>query len=942
MPRLPSGKNIALGGLLGGLLAGLLDGAQAALRMGVDAGSVLATAALAGAVDLLLGAALGAAVGLTVFLARWGRAAPASPLGALVAWAVVGLGTAGVTAAAILGTAGRHNRFLAAGVVALDTLLAALVGALVAPALARLISTRRRARARAAADLEHQARPTPAGLLLLAPLSALVLDALIFVLVSRTRVPLSTADRSTRMALAGALAGVLPFVLAFASTRARRLPGRRAAAAAGLIFVLPAGAFVWLNWTQHFQFMPWADVRALALVVTASLGFSLWLPGRAPHGWRLWAVLLAAPPAAVALALATGASEPARKAASNQGGLVGPALTLVRPLLDFDGDGYPGLLGGGDCDDRDPTINPGAQDWPDDGIDQDCDGHDLSAQALRSPPLHPVPDSIPADLNVIFIVIDTLRADRLGAYGYKRDTSPQMDRLAADGIVFENGWAHAPSTRYSLPAIVTGRWPSAIRWDHSIWWPRIAPDQRTIAEAMQDLGYLTAAFYAYLYFNRSDARGFERGVDVYQDHRAALHVNKLEAGPAESVGSSAREMADDAIAFLDEHKDKKFFLTLHFYDPHLDYQRHPDTPPFGSSQSDLYDGEVWFTDKQVGRVIAHLKRLGLYDKTVVFITGDHGEGLGERGIVAHGYHLYAPQTKVPFIARVPGLAPRRVKDPVGHVDIAPTFVNLARGPHEKSFLGRSMLDLMTGAPGAAPAPRFVFQEVSFEPSVPGTSSTERRGLATATHHLLWNWVPENTTACFDLVADPTETRDLWGTRAGEPVCSALKAELRRWVALLRLPPDFHEKMASAVTPPGTPAPAPGHAREARLGDAIRFLGYDLSAERVSRGQTVQVVAHFEVLAPLEGGWRLFTHLQGPGGSFRNLDHPPLEGAFPIDRWRPGHRLRDRVAITFAPNDPPGLYEIYVGFWRNTERLPVSPPEAQDGQNRLRVATINVE
>ena len=103
-------------------------------------------------------------------------------------------------------------------------------------------------------------------------------------------------------------------------------------------------------------------------------------------------------------------------------------------------------------------------------------------------------------------------------------------------------------------------------------------------------------------------------------------------------------------------------------------------------------------------MVAALKELGLYDKTAIIVTGDHGEGLGEHGIVAHGYDLYAPQTKVPLIVRVPGLGSRRVKEPVGHVDLAPTLVNLAGGPQEKSFLGRSMLDLVAGVPGAAPPP----------------------------------------------------------------------------------------------------------------------------------------------------------------------------------------------------------------------------------------------
>src|SRR5262249_29171263 len=161
-----------------------------------------------------------------------------------------------------------------------------------------------------------------------------------------------------------------------------------------------------------------------------------------------------------------------------------PALARARVLLDFDGDGYPALLGGGDCDDGDPAVHPGAVDFPGDGVDQDCDGRDASAARLQPPPFAPVPAAVPADLNFLLITIDTLRADHLGCYGYARPTSPVIDRLAAEGALFLDGWAHAPSTRYSMPAIATGRWPSAIQWDESIWWPRIAPGVRTMGEAM--------------------------------------------------------------------------------------------------------------------------------------------------------------------------------------------------------------------------------------------------------------------------------------------------------------------------------------------------------------------------------------------------------------------------------------------------------------------------
>ena len=111
-----------------------------------------------------------------------------------------------------------------------------------------------------------------------------------------------------------------------------------------------------------------------------------------------------------------------------------------------------------------------------------------------------LPASVPRDLNLLLVTVDTLRADHLGCYGYGRPTSPAIDALAAEGTLFENGWAHAPSTRYSMPAIASGRWPSAITWDESIWWPRLGPDVRTTAQALHELGYFTGGMFSFNYF----------------------------------------------------------------------------------------------------------------------------------------------------------------------------------------------------------------------------------------------------------------------------------------------------------------------------------------------------------------------------------------------------------------------------------------------------------
>jgi len=910
-------------GVLAGTAVGVIDGLRAALFGHADALGSLACVLFTAGLDAVVGALLGAAAALLTFLARWGRSARPPGWARVAGWVIVGALAAGAAAAAVAGTSLRNNRFLAAGVVCLAALAAGVAGAIVGPAVARVLGRGERAAPRP---------PSALGLLVLAPLAALALAGVAFLQAWYARAPLR-GDRLMQLTLFAALPGaLLPVALAWASGLGRAVPRGRAllgAAALGLA----AAVVVAVRWQQDFQYVRWSD--GIVVVAIAVLGALLVRRVR----WR-WprAVIVAA--VGALLIFVAGASEPARKAAA-RAGLVTPFLDGARVALDFDGDGYPWLLGGGDCNDRDPQINPGAQEWPDDGIDQNCDGKDASAASLKSPPLHAVPDAVPRDLNLILVTIDTLRADHLGAYGYRRPTSPVMDKLAAEGTLFENGWAHAPSTRYSMPALATGRWPSAITWEDCSgcerFWPRIGREDPTIGEVLHGLGYFTGALYAIQYFKRDYARGFERGIDHYEDRRAALHVD-VNGDPAHARGTSSREMADDAIAFVEQQKDKKFFLWLHFYDPHLDYARHPEAPKFGDAAVDLYDAEIWYTDFHLGRVLERLKQLGLWDRTALFVTGDHGEGFGEHGIPAHGYHLYPPQTKVPFIVRVPGAAPRRVATPVGHVDIPPTLLNLARGPQQPSFLGRSFVDLLLGSPAASP-PRPVFQEVTYECAT-GMDCTRRRALVTEAHHLIWNWMPDNTTECYDVPADPAELRDLWGTSAGAP-CPPLKSALQEMVQALSFPPHFAESMAAGLSAPGAPSPPPQHPLDARLGSSVRFLGYDLASPTVARGGELEIVYHFEALTKVPDGWHPFFHLEGPGG-YRNLDHVPLQGAYPVERWRPGQRIRDRQHIAFPSTIPPGTYTLSLGFYRRNERMPVTPPQLGDGSNRLRVATITVQ
>ncbi|HVY38244.1 MAG TPA: sulfatase, partial [Polyangia bacterium] len=762
-----------------------------------------------------------------------------------------------------------------------------LLGAVLAGPLARLLGGRRAVAVRARV-------PGPA-FVIAAPLAVLAAAAVIFAAVARTRAPLHGLALIERSAWSALAAFLLPGLLGRAADAPGNPAWRRWAVAASAVYGLLALVAVRVFWEDDLRFAPWTDLLVGAAIVTVGAVLVVARRGRAPRRRGATLAWAAAAGLVALLALFRAAEvEGARKAGSARAALVGPVLEVGQALLDGDGDGYARALGGGDCDDGDPDVHPGAADLPGDGIDADCDGQDAS-QALPPPAtMSALPATVPADLNLLLVTIDTLRADHLGCYGYGRPTSPAIDGLAAAGALFENGWAHAPSTRYSMPAIATGRWPSAITWDESIWWPRMGRDMRTTAEALHDDGYFTAGMFSFNYFAIGDRRGFERGMDLYRSDRAVLHVPVN--GPMESRGSSSREMTDDAIAFVDAHRDHKFFLWLHYYDPHLSYEPHAEVPSFGSARVDLYDGEIRYTDLHFGRLLEHLRQTGLWDRTVIVLTGDHGEGFGEHGVTEHGFDLYTAQTKVPFIVRVPGLPPRRVTAPASHVDIAPTLVNLARGPAEPSFIGRSLIPDLAGPPAADSDTRAVFQEVTSERG-------KKRAFVTSQRHLIWNESPTGTTECYDRPRDPAETRDVWDP-AGDAACVKLAGDLKRLVAGLAFPASAVQRLAADVTPPGGAPAAPAHSGEVRVGDLAVVRGYDLTADVVQPGGTIDAAIYWAPSRRLPARTRLVYRLTGTGWQ-RELPHVPVAGLMPLGHWRAGQQLRDRVSIPVPAGAVPG-------------------------------------
>ncbi|MBS1124053.1 MAG: sulfatase, partial [Deltaproteobacteria bacterium] len=677
----------------------------------------------------------------------------------------------------------------------------------------------------------------------------------------------------------------------------------------------------------------WETARSLRLrgpavvVLGCALAVVAWRPARyaAIQSVRLrprvqLAGWIALPVVLLVLVLATG-SAGVVKAASPYTGLGGPIARTLRKAFDLDGDGYSRFLGGGDCDDGDPAIHPGAPEIPDDGIDQNCVGGALvtdDVHAKRSAEdvaFGPVPPGVPKDFDILLITIDTTRADHLGMYGYDRPTSPSLDALAKGGTVFEHGWAHAPSTRYSIPAILTGRLPLDVRYDTSVeGWPGLAPQAMTIAEALAPLGFHTGAITNYWYFDKS--RHMDQGFADYDNANASRHAGVAGAGPEQTKGSSSQQQTDKALSFVDRNADKRWFLWVHYYDPHYAYEPHPEVPSFGADRMALYDGELRFTDFHIGRLLDGLRAKGLYDKTVVVVTGDHGEGFGEHGVDLHGYNLYSPQTKVPLIMRVPGLPPRRSATPAGHVDILPTLVNLAGGKPVAEMMGQSLVDVL----GGANRDRTVFQQLSYE------GNHEMRSGVSESCHVIYNISPDTSWEVYRVDRDPLETFDL----ADTDECAETRRAVGRWVDLEQIPPGS----AEALLPTGPAIAAP---LDVDLGDAVRLLAVDVPAT-ARPGDTLQLTWTFEARGHVEAGWKLFVHLEGPARNYVNGDHAPPR---PFSWWKPGQFIRYTTSVTLPRSAPPGRYTVRIGMFKGTTRAKASSPRAKIEDNAAAAATFEV-
>jgi len=411
--------------------------------------------------------------------------------------------------------------------------------------------------------------------------------------------------------------------------------------------------------------------------------------------------------------------------------------------------------------------------------------------------------------SVVLIVIDTLRRDHLGTYGYERDTSPALDEFADASVRYTQARSQAPWTTPSIASLLTSRYPEQLGVTDV---ESVLPEAATLlSERLQEAGVATGAVVSHRF--SSKRWGFDQGFDYFDDSNALGH---------DAVTSP--DVTDKALAFLDAHRDTPFFLYVHYFDPHFAYREHAgfafprESPYAGPIRPDvrfgellrrqalltaedarelerLYDSEIAFTDAEVGRILARLDELGLDDRTLVVITADHGEEFLDHGRIGHTKTLYDELIAVPLLVRWPGQAAGVVTAPVALLDIAPTVLGALDLPADPGAAGRPL-----PRPGdPPPADRVLFSATQ--------RPTSQRAVIGGGYKLIDPG--DGALELYFLADDPGERRNL------------ADAE-----------PAVRERLAAALAgfEPGSDPPAAAHSLDLSDTDreALRALGYETS------------------------------------------------------------------------------------------------------------------
>ena len=404
---------------------------------------------------------------------------------------------------------------------------------------------------------------------------------------------------------------------------------------------------------------------------------------------------------------------------------------------------------------------------------------------------------------IIVISIDTLRSDRLPAYGYSKIETPGIDQLNRDSIRFERAYSHTPLTLVSHASLFTGTLPAEHGIRDNLGY-QLNPKSKTLAELLKTKGYATGGAVSAVVLRGET--GIKRGFDFWDDD-IDLDPTALSIARAQRGGDATREIAEKWIR---QHKSQPFFFFLHLYEPHTPYDP---VEPFRTRYGPTYDAEIASADAVVGRFISFLRDESLYDRATIILLSDHGEGLGDHGEDEHGILLYRETLQVPLLLKLPRERQKgtSVAAPVGLIDVFTTIAE-AVGVRQKSE-GRSLLDI---ANGKVTGDRPIYAETFYPRFHFGWS--DLHSIVSGANHYIHAPKPE----LYDVVADPGETKNV--LQDNRRAYTALREQIQPYIHAAAAPSAVDEEQRQQLAALGYIGSTVSSSPDAKLPDPKDNIG----------------------------------------------------------------------------------------------------------------------
>ncbi|MFO0651416.1 MAG: sulfatase-like hydrolase/transferase [Polyangiales bacterium] len=731
----------------------------------------------------------------------------------------------------------------------------------------------------------------------------------------------------------GVIIALSPFI-----ARALRALGRAASpgSVTVLALVLLVGQvtrFIVINWTWLQAVDLGAGVVELALFVGNAVALSAlgaWrFHANRPIPKRALAALGAVSLATFALSAFTfGARQTVASAIFNRT-VVSKHLTRgLQRAVDLDRDGYSAVFNGGDCNDHNARIHPGAFDVPGNGVDENCSGHDAVRHsedgngALAAVP-HQYEGHQPSFL---LLSIDAMRPDHMGCYGYHRPTTPHLDAFAAGAARFTHAWCASPRSLRSFASIWTGRYASQVEWGTDNQFPALEPSNITLAERLHEAGYATAMYNNADYFGRT--QGFFQGFD--ESHETS--------GMKDDVWPTV----DAAAGWIRAQAGKTppFFMWIHLMEPHDPYRDLTEPREFGHGMVDRYDEEVARADLAAQRLLDAVdayQSLRPDRPTVVVVMGDHGEGHNEHGVWHHSLDLHDEAARVPLIIRGPGIAPGPRAALASLMDINPTFLNLAGLQPTQPIAARSLVPPLLDATMPITGPNWrdhVYAEVTPD----GLYPMEQKGLWAPPYTILWD-IRRGTWELFDTQRDPGQLHNLFDERVD--LAHTLRDRLYSWVEGT----DANRTARVVEAARMARAPTPEVALRTRFADVVELLGYDMPVKSFAIGTPLHFTLYWRVMRRTADPYWINVYFvpedNQPIWPHFHARHFPIQGRYTTTEWIPGEYLRDEISLLVEREMRPVRLRVRLTVETLAPGSRLRPSAHSEPDNSVDLGTIEI-